>query len=120
MVSNINSKTYKNLPIKKVYQKHEREKRRKYNDRILNVEHGTFTPLIYSINGGMGPEATYYHKLLATKLANKTGDKYCNVVNFIRCKLSFLILKMALLRDLLKQIFQQFQKTLILHALNQG
>ena len=30
----------------------------------------------------MGPCATYYHKLLATKLANKTGDKHCNVVNY--------------------------------------
>lgn len=63
----------------------------------MNIEHGTFKPLIYSVTGGMGPEATYYHKVLATKISNKNGDKFCNVLNFIRCKLSFLILKMALL-----------------------
>ena len=96
-MSNINSETYKDMPIRKVFLQHEREKRRKYNDRILNVDHGTFTPLIYSITGGMGPEALYYHKLLATKLATKNGDRFENVLNFIRCKLSFLILKMALL-----------------------
>ena len=81
----------------KVFQQHEREKRRKYNDRVLNVEHGTFTPLIYSITGGIGPEANFYHKLLAHKLSIKNGDRFDNVLNFIRCKLSFLILKMALL-----------------------
>ena len=96
-VSNINSETYKNTSIKKVFQQHEREKRRKYNDRVINVEHGTFTPLIYSITGGIGPEAKFYHKLLAHKLSDKNGDRYDNVVNYIRCKLSFLILKMALL-----------------------
>ena len=96
-ITNVNSETYKTMPIKKVFQLHEREKRSKYNIRVLNVEHGSFTPLIYSIGGGIGHEATYYHKLLASKISNKTGDKYCNVVNFIRCKLSFLIVKMALL-----------------------
>ena len=96
-VSNINSDSYKNLPPHKVYEKHEREKRRKYNDRVLNVEHGTFTSLIYSITGGMGNEAIIFHKALANKLSLKTGDKYCNVMNFIRCKLSFLIQKLALL-----------------------
>ena len=75
----------------------EREKRRKYNQRVMNVEHGTFTALIFSITGGMGNEAISYHKALANKIATKTGDKYCNIINFIRCKLSFLIQKLALL-----------------------
>ena len=75
----------------------EREKKRAYNDRIINIEHGTFTPLIFSITGGMGPEAELYHKALANKISLKTGDKYCNVVNYIRCKLSFLVQKLALL-----------------------
>ena len=29
--------------------KHEREKKRQYNNRIMNV--GTFTPLVFSVNG---------------------------------------------------------------------
>ena len=28
-----------------------------YNERILNVEHGSFCPLVYSVTGGSGPEA---------------------------------------------------------------
>ena len=93
----LNSDSYKHLPPHKVYEKHEREKRRKYNDRIMNVEHGTFTALIYSINGGMGGESLLFHKALANKIAMKTGDKYCNIINFIICKLSFLMQKLALL-----------------------
>ena len=96
-VTNINSDSYRSMPPLKVYERHEREKRRKYNDRILNIEHGTFTALIFSISGGMGNEALSYHKALANKIAMKTGDKYCNVINFIRCRLSFLIQKLALL-----------------------
>ena len=96
-ISNTNAESTKLMPIKKVFQQHEREKRRKYNDMILNIDHGTFMPLIYSITGGMGPEALQYHKRLASKLSFKNGDRFENVINFIRCKLSFLDVKMALL-----------------------
>ena len=34
------------------YRRHEREKRRAYEQRILEVEHGTFTPLVLSTSGG--------------------------------------------------------------------
>ena len=30
--------------------KHENEKKRKYNDRVLNNEHGSFTPLVYILD----------------------------------------------------------------------
>ena len=96
-LSNINADSYKHLPPQKVYERLERDKRRKYNDRVLNIELGTFTALIFSLTGGMGFESSVYHKTLANKIAIKTGDKYCNIINYIRCRLSFLIQKMALL-----------------------
>ena len=36
-----------------VHKKNENEKKREYNQRILQVEHGSFTPLIFSCFGGM-------------------------------------------------------------------
>ena len=36
--------------------KHEQEKKRNYNRRIMNIENGTFTPLVFSVFGGMGKE----------------------------------------------------------------
>ena len=64
---------------------------------IMNVEHGSFTPLIYSLNGGMGPECEKFHKQLALKIAEKTGERYSDVISIIRCKLSFMILRACLM-----------------------
>ena len=36
---------------KACYRRHEKEKRREYERRILEVEHGTFTPLVMSTSG---------------------------------------------------------------------
>ena len=35
------------------YRSHENEKKRKYDQRIREVEHGSFTPLILSCTGGL-------------------------------------------------------------------
>ena len=38
----------------------------------MNMEHGTFTPLVFSLTGGEGPETSMFHKYIAQKIANKT------------------------------------------------
>ena len=38
----------------KTYQLNEKEKKHLYNERIMQVEHGRFTPLVKSATGGMG------------------------------------------------------------------
>ena len=43
----------------------EQEKKRAYNERILQIDHGTFTPLVFSINGSMGRECQKFYLLLA-------------------------------------------------------
>jgi len=43
--------------IKQLLQ-NENEKKRAYDEHIRNIEHGTFTPLVFSIADGMGPIAT--------------------------------------------------------------
>ena len=44
-----------------VYRKHELEKKRAYQQRIQEVEHSSFTPLVLSATGGMGNEATIFY-----------------------------------------------------------
>ena len=72
----------------------------------MNIEHDTFTPLVFSVNGGIGPEYSVFHKNLADKIAHKhladkiaakNRDRYDRVLTWIRCKLSFLVLKASLL-----------------------
>lgn len=91
-LTNINAQSQSHLSIKQVFHKHEMEKKRLYNDRIINVEHGTFTPLVFSLNGVMSPECDRYHKHLAEKVGEKTNQQYSKIMNLIRTKLSFLIL----------------------------
>ena len=70
---------------------------RKYASRILAVEQGTFTPLVFSTTGGMGEECARYHAKLAELLVIKKGDTYNTTVSWIRAKVSFALLRGALL-----------------------
>ena len=56
----------------------------------MDIEQGTFTPLVVSSTGGMAEECKLYHSRLAELLAIKT-------IAWIRTKVSFAILKAALL-----------------------
>ena len=50
------------------FRKHEAEKRCAYEERIREVEHGSFTPLVFSSSGGMGKASTTtYAHLLSEK-----------------------------------------------------
>ena len=96
-VINPNSDTYITTQTSKVYERAEKQKTSAYNERIINVEHGSFVPLIFSVTGGMGKRAQNFSKLLCDKISFKTRQRYSDVVNSYRCRLSFLIGKMVLL-----------------------
>ena len=96
-VTNINCESQKNSKINSILTNHEQEKKAKYNRRVMEMEHGSFTPLIFTTTGVMGYECAKYHKSLAEKLSEKRGEKYEDVVRYLRVKLSFLALKSTLL-----------------------
>ncbi len=48
------NQSYKELAPKQVCRIHENEKKRMYNERVTDIEQGTFTPLIFTTTGGMG------------------------------------------------------------------
>ena len=64
-VTNPNSASYLDKSIDQIYEVDEKEKKQMYNDRVLHVEKGSFSPLIFTTTGGMGPEATKFHKQVA-------------------------------------------------------
>ena len=96
-VTNADAASQARQPLNTLLKKHERDKKRLYNDRIMNIEGGSFTPLVFTIKGVMGPECAVYHKHLAERIAEKTGENYNKVITYIRTKLSFIILQSALL-----------------------
>ena len=56
------AKSHVNQSLSSCYRKHENEKKRQYEERVCNVKHGTFTPLVFSAAGGMGPIATTFYR----------------------------------------------------------
>ena len=91
-----NSPSYANKSIQQVYTAHEQEKKRCYNERVLQVERGSFTPIVGSTSGGWGKEADMYHKRIATLIALKRNEEYADVMNYIRTRLRFCLLKSVL------------------------
>ena len=63
----------------------------------MNIEHGTFTPLVFSVSVVLGKEFSIFRKHTAEKIAKKINESYEKVINIIRCKLSIIILRSALL-----------------------
>ena len=78
------------------FRKHELEKKGAYEERIREVEHASFTPLVLSANGGWGKEATSFYKRLASILSEKWDQAYSCTVNWLRCKVSFSLLRSAI------------------------
>ena len=95
-ITHPNSPSYRDKTPEQLYRQHEQEKKRDYNNRVLQVEKGSFVPLILSTTGGMGPESTKFHRRLAELVATKRGEEYSHVVSHIRTRLRFAILRCTL------------------------
>ena len=72
------------------YRKHEYEKRRIYEQRVRDVEHGCFSPLVFNTSGGMGPIATTVYKRIASTISEKYNCRYSNTIRWIRLNFSLL------------------------------
>jgi len=96
-VTHVNSSSNTNKTTATIFKEQEQEKKRKYHQRILDVEMGTFTPLVFGTNGGMGSECQIFLKNLTEKLSTKTGESYAETMTWIRTRLRFQILKSTIL-----------------------
>ena len=79
------------------YKQHESQKKLKYEQRIIDVEHSTFNPLVFACTGGAGPSASKVMSRLALKISEKGYDSYSDAISFIRTKISFALLRSSVL-----------------------
>ena len=91
------AKSYKNTSLKNAHRSNEQGKKRNYNQRIINVEHGTFTPLVFSSFGGASYETTRFLKRLNELIAAKRGESTSTSMHYIRTLYSFSLLRSTLL-----------------------
>ena len=84
------------MDVDKTYVHHENIKKRAYRERVLNVEHGSLTPIVLSTTGGVGLEADKHHKRIAQLISLKKNEEYSHVINYIRTRLRFNLLRSIL------------------------
>ena len=87
-----------------LYHHHEQENRRRYDERVREVEHASFSPLVFSLLGGMGKATQTVYKRLASLLSEKKKEPYSKIINFIRIHIRFSLLcsPIASLRNIRK------------------
>ena len=61
------------------------------------MEKASFIPLVYSTHGGMAGKATSFHKRLAKLISEKKQERYSDVMNCMRTKLCFTMLRSVLI-----------------------
>ena len=79
-----------NSTLDSCFTKHERKKTRAYGHRV------TFVPLVMSATGGLAKHATNFYKRLASLLADKWTQPYSSTLYWLRCSLSFSLLRSAI------------------------
>ena len=72
------------------------EKKRVYEERIREVEHGTFLPLVFTTAEGIGPTATVVYKRLASVLL-RSMTAYGKTLYIIRCRPNFSLLRSTIM-----------------------
>ena len=92
-VTNVNCRSNQGKHAATIFKEQENEKKRKYIQRVMDVEMGTFTPLVFGTNGGMGLDCQNFLTALANKLSTKNDEPYASVISWLRIQLSFAILR---------------------------
>ena len=77
-VTHVNSKCNLGKATSTIF-KEQKEKKRKYQQRVLDIEMGSFTPLVFGTKGGMGADCNCFLKRLAEKLSEKNEPYHITV-----------------------------------------
>jgi hypothetical protein len=93
-VFHLNAPSYRDKSVAALFRKHELDKKRKYGDWMMEVENCSFSSLVFSTTGGASGETTVVYKRLAELLlANKRKSTYNNTLTWMRCHISFALMK---------------------------
>ena len=88
-----NACRYSNSSLLQCYATNEKEKTCNYNQSIMQVEQGTFSPLKFLINGGMCREYQAFYSRLSELLVEKRDTHKSVMMHWIKSKLCYTFLK---------------------------
>ncbi len=89
--------SYRNQKLSTAFSANEREKKRAYAERIVNVEHGSFTPLVFTPYGGSSRETEIFIAVLASSIAEKRKLAVSITTNWLRSNIYFALLRSTIL-----------------------
>ena len=81
-VFNSMARQYGCQELTKGYKINECEKKRQYNEQILEVEHGSFTSLVMTALSSMGREASKFYSCLSESITEKRKEQYSVIKNW--------------------------------------
>ena len=85
-VFNPYAKTHLNRSLNAAFTSSERETKRQYNQRCIQLEYASFIPLIFSVYGG---EICHFLNTLSERLAEKKSILPAVAMNWLRTKICF-------------------------------
>ena len=78
-----NVNRYLKAILPRCYEINEKEKKQNYSNKILQIEHGTFTPLVISIYESLGRACTKFYSKLVELLSDKYKQSKSLTVNWL-------------------------------------
>ena len=93
-ITDTDAPSNRNTAPKKVLQRQEKEKKDKYGALCI-ARRRTFTPLVFSVDGLQGEEATAASRRVAASLAAKWKRSYSEVCGYVRSRLSIALIRSA-------------------------
>ena len=90
------ARSYLPLSHLQLYHMADQAKMREYKERITEVDHGDFNPLIFTTAGGMSMRSHIVLKRLGQALVKVSELSISVLVGWLRCRLSFALLRSTL------------------------
>ena len=92
-----NASRYLNKSQQQCHAMNEHEKKRSYNELEPQVDHRTFTSLVFSNYGSMGRECNMFYSRLSQLISDKKNLSKSVTMNWIRTKVCFALLNSSFL-----------------------
>ena len=77
----------KHVSLAVIYRRHEEDKKHQYAQRVHDMDHSSFTPLVFT-SGGMGKCTTFYQRI-ALMLSENRQIPYSVAMYLLHCRFSF-------------------------------
>ena len=89
--------SYSSRDLADLFRQHENQKRGQYQERIVNVDGGSFTPLVFTTTGAAAPDSERCLRCLAGRLSQRDQRPYSSEMAWLRCRLSFALIRSAVM-----------------------